>query len=114
MTRGNGGRQKLQRLAWWRARWAMVRKWGIVQFIKAPSPLAKSSFFAVSPDEVQFHVIRATSRNNTQDRARDIASAERAWDKACELLRDPAIGLVVLDELNIALKYQYLDLESPR
>ena len=66
------------------------------------------------PDEVQFHVMGGATWN-TQDRARDIASAERAWDKARELLRDPAIGLVVLDRLNIALKYQYLEPgKSPR
>ena len=47
----------------------------------------------------------------TQDLKRDIAAAERAWGKAEELMADPTIGLVVLDELNIALRYDYLDLE---
>ena len=45
----------------------------------------------------------------TQDRARDVA-AERAWEKAQELIADPSFSLVVLDELNIALRYDYLDL----
>ena len=48
----------------------------------------------------------------TQDKARDIAAAERAWAKAQELMADPAIDLVVLDELNIALRYDYLPLEE--
>jgi cob(I)alamin adenosyltransferase len=48
----------------------------------------------------------------TQVRARDIATAERAWSKACELMTDPSFGLVILDELNIALRYEYLDLNS--
>ncbi|MBS0555257.1 MAG: cob(I)yrinic acid a,c-diamide adenosyltransferase, partial [Proteobacteria bacterium] len=48
----------------------------------------------------------------TQDRARDVATAEAAWEVARGLLRDPAIGLVVLDELNIALKYRYLDVDK--
>ena len=46
----------------------------------------------------------------TQDRARDVAAAERAWDKAKELMAREDIRLLVLDELNIALRYEYLDL----
>jgi cob(I)alamin adenosyltransferase len=46
----------------------------------------------------------------TQDRARDVAAAQRAWTKARELLHDPSFALVILDELNIALRYDYLDL----
>jgi cob(I)alamin adenosyltransferase len=46
----------------------------------------------------------------TQDRARDVAAAERAWGKAQELIADPSFSLVILDELNIALRYDYLDL----
>jgi cob(I)alamin adenosyltransferase len=48
----------------------------------------------------------------TQDRARDVAAAERAWAKAQELMADPSFGLVILDELNIALRYEYLDLAA--
>jgi cob(I)alamin adenosyltransferase len=47
-----------------------------------------------------------------QDRQRDIATAERGWAKAVELMRDPSFDLVILDELNIALKYDYLSLET--
>jgi cob(I)alamin adenosyltransferase len=48
----------------------------------------------------------------TQDLARDIAAAERAWAKSRELMADPSFGLVILDELNIALRYNYLDLAA--
>jgi cob(I)alamin adenosyltransferase len=48
----------------------------------------------------------------TQDRARDVAAAERAWAKALELMADPEFAMVVLDELNIALRYDYLDLNA--
>ena len=48
----------------------------------------------------------------TQDRARDIAAAEAAWGKACELMNDAEIRLLVLDELNIALRYDYLPLNE--
>ncbi len=45
----------------------------------------------------------------TQDRARDIAAARAGWEKAKELIRNPDIRLVLLDEINIALRYDYLD-----
>jgi cob(I)alamin adenosyltransferase len=48
----------------------------------------------------------------TQDLQRDIAAAERAWAKALDLMADETIGLVILDELNIALRYDYLDLDT--
>jgi len=48
----------------------------------------------------------------TQDLARDIEAAERAWAKAQELMADPSFSLVVLDELNIALRYDYLPLDK--
>ena len=48
----------------------------------------------------------------TQDRARDIAAAERAWAKSLELMADASFSLVILDELNIALRYEYLDLAA--
>ncbi|MFC5737878.1 cob(I)yrinic acid a,c-diamide adenosyltransferase [Sinirhodobacter huangdaonensis] len=48
----------------------------------------------------------------TQDRARDIAAARAGWEKAKELIRDPEIRMVLLDEINIALRYGYLDLDE--
>jgi cob(I)alamin adenosyltransferase len=48
----------------------------------------------------------------TQDLARDIAAAERAWGKALDLMADKSFSLVILDELNIALRYDYLDLAA--
>jgi cob(I)alamin adenosyltransferase len=48
----------------------------------------------------------------TQDRARDVAAAERAWAKACALMADPNLAMLILDELNIALRYDYLDLAA--
>ncbi len=87
-------------------------KVGIVQFIKGALPTGEEQFFRRFPDEVQFYVMGEGYTWNTQDRARDIACAEQAWAQVRLLLADPAIGLVVLDELNIALKYRYLDLEQ--
>jgi cob(I)alamin adenosyltransferase len=61
-------------------------------------------------DQVAWHTMGEGFTWDTQDRARDIAAAERAWAKARELMTDPNFSLVILDELNIALRYDYLDL----
>jgi cob(I)alamin adenosyltransferase len=61
-------------------------------------------------DQVVWHAMGEGFTWETQDRARDVAAAERAWAKAQELMADPSFGLIVLDELNIALRYDYLDL----
>ena len=58
-------------------------------------------FFRRFPEQVHYHVMGEGFTWETQDRQRDIAAAEAAWEVSREMLRDPAIGLVVLDELNI-------------
>ena len=85
-------------------------KVGVVQFIKGRSDTGEEAFFRTQPG-VTWHVMGEGFTWETQDRARDVATAGAAWDVARGLLSDPGIGLVVLDELNIALKYQYLDAE---
>jgi cob(I)alamin adenosyltransferase len=57
----------------------------------------------------QFHAMGEGFTWETQDRARDIAAARAGWEKAKELIRNPDIRLVLLDEINIALRYDYLD-----
>ncbi|NMG30114.1 cob(I)yrinic acid a,c-diamide adenosyltransferase [Aromatoleum evansii] len=84
---------------------------GVVQFIKGRSDTGEEAFFRRQPGVV-WHVMGEGFTWDTQDRARDVAAAEAAWEQARTLLRDPAIGLVVLDELNIALKYRYLDVNT--
>jgi cob(I)alamin adenosyltransferase len=85
-------------------------KVGVVQFIKGRSDTGEEAFFRAQPG-VRWHVMGEGFTWETQDRARDIATAAAAWEVARGLLEDAGIGLVVLDELNIALKYQYLDVE---
>ena len=84
---------------------------GVVQFIKGRNSTGEELFFRRFPEQVRFHVMGEGFTWETQDRQRDIAAAEAAWEVSRELLRDPSIGLVVLDELNIALKHGYLDLD---
>lgn len=87
-------------------------KVGIVQFIKGAIPTGEEQFFRRFPDEVSFHVMGEGYTWETQNRARDVEKAQAAWQRAKELLNDPAIGMVILDELNIALKYKYLDVQQ--
>jgi len=85
---------------------------GVVQFIKGAWHTGERDAFAAFDDRVSWHTMGEGFTWETQDLARDIAAAERAWDKAMELMNDPSFGLVILDELNIALRYDYLNLEA--
>jgi cob(I)alamin adenosyltransferase len=81
---------------------------GVVQFGKGAWETGERKAIGKFGDQVSWHTLGEGFTWETQDRARDVAAAERAWAKACELMADPAIGLVVLDELNIALRYDHL------
>lgn len=88
------------------------RRVGIVQFIKGGWSTGEQPALAVFGDRVVWHTMGEGFTWETQDLKRDVAAAERAWEKALELMADETIGLVVLDELNIALRYDYLDLDK--
>lgn len=83
---------------------------GVVQFIKGAWSTGERKALEAFGDQVSWHSMGEGFTWETQDKARDIAAAERAFAKAKELMADPAIRLVVLDELNIALRYDYLPL----
>ncbi|GJG93431.1 cob(I)yrinic acid a,c-diamide adenosyltransferase [Cupriavidus pauculus] len=85
---------------------------GVVQFIKGAIPSGEEMFLQRFPDQCAFHVMGEGYTWETQDRARDVAKAEAAWEVARQMLRDPSIGLVLFDELNIALKLHYLDVDT--
>lgn len=87
-------------------------KVGIVQFIKGAMSTGEEKFLRRFPDEVSFHAMGEGYTWETQDRERDIEKARVAWQQAKTFLSDPAIGLVLFDELNIALKYRYLDVDT--
>jgi cob(I)alamin adenosyltransferase len=93
---------------------ALGHEWpiGVVQFIKGAWSTGERKALERFPDLVRWHSMGEGFTWETQDRARDIAAAEAAWAKAKELMADPAIRLLVLDELNIALRYDYLSLEA--
>ncbi|MGY8872786.1 MAG: cob(I)yrinic acid a,c-diamide adenosyltransferase [Pseudomonadales bacterium] len=84
---------------------------GVVQFIKGAFSTGEEAFFRRFP-EVQYYVMGEGFTWETQDKERDIAAATKAWKQSEELLNDENVSLVVLDELNIALKYKYVDLQA--
>ena len=85
---------------------------GVVQFIKGAWHTAERDALARFGDQVAWFTMGEGFTWETQDLKRDIAAAERAWAKALELMTDPSFGLVIFDELNIALRYDYLDLPT--
>jgi len=90
--------------------WGM--KVGVVQFIKGKWITGERRFFSRFPDQLTFKVMGEGFTWDTQDRVRDIAAAEAAWDVSRAMIADPALDLVLLDELNIVLRYEYLDRRS--
>ncbi len=84
---------------------------GVVQFIKGKWMTGEKRFFADHP-QVDWHTMGEGFTWDTQDRERDIAAARAAFARAREMMEDGAHDLVVLDEINIALRYDYLSVEE--
>ncbi|WP_166267785.1 cob(I)yrinic acid a,c-diamide adenosyltransferase [Marinobacter caseinilyticus] len=85
-------------------------KVGIVQFIKGAFSTGEEAFFRDLPN-VDYHVMGQGYTWDTQDREQDVTAAEAAWDIASRMLSDDRYDLILLDELNIALHYDYLSLD---
>ncbi|MFN4059991.1 MAG: cob(I)yrinic acid a,c-diamide adenosyltransferase [Paracoccus hibiscisoli] len=82
----------------------------VVQFIKGAWDTGERTLLTTHFGDVcQFHAMGEGFTWETQDKSRDIAAAAAGWDKAKSLIRDPAIRMVLLDEINIAFRYGYLD-----
>ena len=84
-------------------------KVGVAQFIKSRSDTGEEDFFRAHPN-VRWHVLGEGFTWETQNLARDTETAHRGWAVAREMLHDPSLGLVVLDELTYPLKYGWLDI----
>ncbi|MBC7145495.1 cob(I)yrinic acid a,c-diamide adenosyltransferase [Mesobacterium sp. TK19101] len=85
----------------------------VVQFIKGAWDTGERRLLTENfGDLCQFHAMGEGFTWETQDRERDIAAARAGWEKAKELIRDPEIRMVLLDEINIALRYDYLPLDE--
>jgi cob(I)alamin adenosyltransferase len=101
------------------AAWGMVMRClghgmrvGIVQFIKGAWSTGEADFLKRFPELVTIRTMGEGFTWETQDRGRDIAAAERAWAEAKRMLADPALRFIVLDELNVVLRYDYLPVAS--
>jgi cob(I)alamin adenosyltransferase len=85
----------------------------VVQFIKGAWDTGERRLLTTHFGELcQFYAMGEGFTWETQDRARDIAAAQAGWEKAKELISDPNLRMVVLDEINIALRYDYLDINE--
>ncbi|HEX2525715.1 MAG TPA: cob(I)yrinic acid a,c-diamide adenosyltransferase [Geminicoccus sp.] len=101
------------------AAWGMVLrclghgyKVGIVQFVKGAREIGERAIFDKFPGQLRFVAHGEGFTWETQDRQKDIALARAAFDAAKEMMADPEVRMVVLDELNIALRYDYLPIDE--
>lgn len=88
------------------------QKVGVVQFIKGKWITGEKQFFMAMKDQVDWHTMGEGFTWDTQDRDRDIAAAESAFARAAEMMQGGEYDLIVLDEINIALRYDYLDIDA--
>jgi len=84
------------------------KKVGIVQFVKGAWETGERAVFDKFPDQVTIMAMGEGFTWETQDRERDVVAAGKAWDAAKEMIADPSYAMVILDEINIALRYEYL------
>jgi cob(I)alamin adenosyltransferase len=85
---------------------------GVVQFVKGAMTTGEKTVFDAFPANVEFKAMGEGFTWNTQDRTRDIALAREAWDEVKRMIADPAYDMVLADELNIVLRYDYLPVEE--
>jgi cob(I)alamin adenosyltransferase len=87
-------------------------KVGVVQFVKGAMTTGEKAVFDHFPELVEFKPMGEGFTWDTQDRARDIAVAREAWDEVKRMIADPSYRMVLADELNIVLRYDYLPVEE--
>jgi len=85
---------------------------GVVQFVKGAWKTGERDILAQFPDLVTMKAMGEGFTWDTQDRQRDLAAARAAWEAAKEMIADPGYRMVILDELNICLRYDYLPLDE--
>jgi cob(I)alamin adenosyltransferase len=87
-------------------------KVGVVQFVKGAWGTGERDVLENFPELVTIKAMGEGFTWDTQDRQRDLAAARKAWDEAKRMIADPRLKMVLLDELNIVLRYDYLPLEE--
>lgn len=84
----------------------------IIQFIKGAWEPAEKAVLSRWEDQLEFHAMGEGFTWETQDRERDIQKAQQAWQTALEYIQNPEYKLVLLDEINVALKFNYLEVQE--
>ena len=87
-------------------------KVGMVQFVKGAMATGEKAVFDRFPELIEFKPMGEGFTWDTQDRARDIAVAREAWEEVKRMIADPDYAMVIADELNIVLRYDYLPTEE--
>ncbi|UNU45230.1 cob(I)yrinic acid a,c-diamide adenosyltransferase [Sphingopyxis sp. YF1] len=87
-------------------------KVGVVQFVKGAMATGEKAVFDRFPDLIEFKPMGEGFTWDTQDRSRDIAVARTAWDEVRRMIADPSYAMVIADELNIVLRYDYLPVDE--
>ena len=87
-------------------------KVGVVQFVKGAMTTGEKAVFDAFPEHIEFKPMGEGFTWDTQDRARDIAVAREAWEEVKRMIADPAYRMVLADELNLVLRYDYLPLDE--
>ena len=87
-------------------------KVGVVQFVKGAMKTGEKAVFDAFPDNVEFKPMGEGFTWDTQDRTRDIAAARAGWDEVKRMIADPSYHMVLADELNIVLRYDYLPVDE--
>ncbi|WP_394646870.1 cob(I)yrinic acid a,c-diamide adenosyltransferase [uncultured Sphingomonas sp.] len=87
-------------------------KVGVVQFVKGAMTTGEKAIFDAFPELIEFRAMGEGFTWDTQDRARDVAVARTAWAEVQRMLDDPGIAMVIADELNIVLRYDYLPVDE--
>ncbi len=90
---------------------------GVIQYVKGKWETGERDILENFPDQIEIHAMGEGFSWDTQDRARDIAAARKAWEKSKEMIEasrgpDPAFQMILLDELNIVLRYDNLPLDE--
>ena len=85
---------------------------GVVQFVKGAMTTGEKAVFDAFPDRIEFRAMGEGFTWDTQDRTRDVAAARAAWAEVARMIADPGYAMVIADELNIVLRYDYLPLDE--
>lgn len=88
------------------------KKVGVVQFVKGAMETGEAAVFSRFPEQIEFLPMGDGFTWDTQNRAADIASARKAWDEVKRMVADPSYDMILADELNIVLRYDYLPLDE--